>query len=100
MKTTKIGWSARAERNLLQIERFIAQDAPRTAQSFIKRLRKSVNRLRRFPESGWIVEEAGNPSILEIVFKSYRIIYHYDHFEVVILAVLHGSQLLNQDSLL
>jgi toxin ParE1/3/4 len=67
--------------------------------SFIKRLRKSVDRLRLFPESGWVVEEYDNPRIREIVFGHFRIIYEYDGKQVVILKVIRGDRLLRKEGL-
>ena len=99
MKRTKLRWSARAERNLHGIRSYIAQDDPETADSFLSRLRRAVSRLRRFPESGWVVAEFNLPDVREIVFQSYRVVYRYDGERVVILTVFHGAYLLRHDVL-
>lgn len=45
------------------------------------------------------MEEWDNPSIREIVFKNYRIIYHYDGETVVVLTVVHGSRMIGKVNL-
>ena len=54
---------------LRAIRDHIASDAPATAVAFVRRLRKSVGRLREFPLSGQVVPEVGEDSIREILFK-------------------------------
>jgi plasmid stabilization system protein ParE len=65
---------------------------PRTAKSYVSRLRKSVKLLRDFPELGSIVEEFSDPSLREIPFDVYRIIYHYGGGKVLILTVHPAAQ--------
>src|SRR5438552_114888 len=99
MRKKKIKWFEHAKSNLREIRRFIAKDSPKTARDFTKRLRESANRLKMFPESGWIVEEFELPFIKEILFGNYRIIYRYQGRIVEILAIRHGAQRLGWDIL-
>ena len=92
MKRAKIIWSPDADNDLIHEGKRIALDKPRAAVSFIARLRKSVNRLRAFPESGWMLEDVPVSDYREIVFRGYRIIYHYDGKAVNILKVIHSSR--------
>src|SRR5580658_9878935 len=92
-KKTNVKWMPRAEKNLKEVrERITEAGFPKTAKSFVSRLRRSAGRLRNFPEIGWIVEEFGIPSIREIVFEGYRIIYEFDGVKVAILNVHHSSR--------
>jgi toxin ParE1/3/4 len=88
-------WSTQSQDDLREIRRFIARDAPDTATAYIRRLRKSVNRLRSFPESGVVVTEAANPGIREIYFGQYRIIYEITSARIEILTIYHSSRLLD-----
>src|SRR5207302_9971653 len=97
MRKKIVVWSQKAKDNLLEIRRLIAQDSPKTAQKFIKRLKASTIRLGLFPESGWIVEEFDIPIIREILFGDYRIVYRYDGTRIEILKVHHGAQRLGKD---
>src|ERR1700682_6190586 len=99
MRKRKITWFDQAERDLQQTRKVIAQDSPKTARRFIKRLRESVNRLRMFPQSGWVVEELDLSYIREILFGNYRIIYEYYGYGIGILAVRHAAQRLGKDVL-
>ena len=92
----KIVWSIQSQNDLREIRNFIARDAPETAIAYIRRLRGSVSRLRTFPESGNVVEEAGNSKIREIYFGPYRIIYKLSPNQVEILAVFHSARLLDE----
>ena len=52
--------------------------------------------MRRFPEMGWIVEELGDPTIREIVFDRYRILYRYAK-QVEVLRIWPGAKPLTPD---
>src|SRR5262245_50376763 len=96
-RKAKLVWIEQAEGDLLEIRAHIAKDQPPTAARFVKRLRKSVDRLRYFPEMGWVIAEAKMPTIREIVFGDVRIVYHYAGDRVTILTVRHGARLLHWD---
>jgi len=70
-KKTRVGWSAEALEDLKRLQRNVADEgAPRTAKSFVRRLRKyASDRLRDFPQSGAVVEEYNDPSVRDICFK-------------------------------
>lgn len=57
----------------------------------------AVRRLRKFPESGWVVEEIGDPRIREIVYGAFRIIYRYADYNIHVLAVRRGARLLDPE---
>ena len=90
-----IVWSTQSQDDLREIRRFIARDAPDTATAYIRRLRKSVNRLQSFPEAGVVVTEAANLRIREIYFGQYRIIYEITSARIEILTVYHSARLLD-----
>lgn len=98
-KKVRIVWTRQAQDDLREIKRFIARDAPRTAQAFIRRLKASVDRLKLFPESGSMVQEVGNPEIREIIQGNYRIIYRVQRKMVEILTVFHSARLLRESDL-
>src|SRR5262249_22969956 len=85
-------WSRLAQEDLKRLRKWIAnRGAPRTARSFVSRLRRYVETLRDFPEIGAVVEEFNNPAFREIVFQDQRIFYHYDGAMIKVLTVFHGS---------
>ena len=91
-KKARLRMSDRAENDLDRLQRKIAAlGAPRTAKSFVSRLRKYASRLREFPESGAVVEEFNDPGVREINFRGQRILYRYDGVWVEIITVFHGS---------
>jgi toxin ParE1/3/4 len=92
MARTRIGWTERAEESRKQIREWIEKDAPRTAAAFEKRLMARINRLRRFPYMGSVLEEFADLGIHEFYFKSYRIVYRVNLPVIEILLVQHGSK--------
>ena len=81
-----------AQDDLKRLRKWIlTAGAPRTATSFVSRLRKYVARLRDFPESGAVVEDYYDPAFREIIFQDQRVIYRFDGATVLILTVFHGS---------
>lgn len=70
----RIYWTQQAQGDLRAIRSHIARDAPATASTYVRRLRKSVGRLREFPFSGQTVPEFGRDEIREILQGNYRLI--------------------------
>jgi addiction module RelE/StbE family toxin len=92
---TKIYWTQLAQEDLRSIKSHIARDAPATASAYIRRLKKSVNRLKDMPYSGQVVPEIGNEEIREILLGNYRLIYRARNGRIDILTVFHGARLLD-----
>jgi plasmid stabilization system protein ParE len=69
------------------------------AEKFVRNLRKAAGRLRRFPLSGWMVEEWQDPNIREILYGNYRIIHRVRDNVVQVMIVIHGARLLDEDPL-
>jgi toxin ParE1/3/4 len=88
----KVIWSRRALLDVEHIRDYIAQDSPAYAQPFIERLLHTTRHLPRFPHSGRPMPEANNPSIREVLYQGYRIIYHLGSDTIEIVMVVHGSR--------
>jgi plasmid stabilization system protein ParE len=67
-------WSDLARLDLRDLHRRIAKTAPKGARVYLQKLKAEASRLRRAPESGWIVEEINEPDIREIVYDRYRVL--------------------------
>jgi plasmid stabilization system protein ParE len=61
--------------DLEAIVRYIAADSPDRARDFGNILVDRALFVGRFPESGRIVPEVGDPTVREVVHGSYRIVY-------------------------
>ena len=51
-----------------------------------------INSLKQFPMFGRNVPEYSDPSLREIIYKNYRIIYLVKHKHLEIISVIHGSR--------
>ncbi len=92
----RVIWSPQALEEIEDIRRFIARDAPRTAQRFVQRIFQAVDRLEHFPLAGGMVPELRRADLREIRLKKYRIIYRVCEQELVEIATVHhGSRLLD-----
>jgi plasmid stabilization system protein ParE len=83
-----------ARRDLRDIVRYISLDSPERALAFGQLLISSTKRLSEFPEMGRIVPEFGDPSLREIVVRSYRVIYRVNHADcrVDVARFWHGAR--------
>lgn len=72
-------WSPVSRDDLHDLVRYIARDSPQRAQAFAFRLMAHVDTLQEQPEVGRIVPEHHEPSIREMIFAPYRIVYRVDH---------------------
>lgn len=92
-----INWTDAALDDLDAIFDLIAKDAPPFAQSFVQTIMQSVDRLKRFPESGRKIPEAEDDTLREVIFQGYRIMYWIiSEQRIDIIAVMHGSRDLSQ----
>jgi addiction module RelE/StbE family toxin len=93
-----IRWTESARADLRAIHAYIARDSRVYAKRMVERLRKAVDRLRRFPGSGTLVPEWDRPELREIVVGNYRVIYRLKERCVEILTVIHAARHLPGDS--
>jgi len=90
----QVALSPSARRDLRDIVRYISDDSPDRALAFARFLVSSTKRLAGFPELGRVVPEFADPSIREIVVRSYRVIYRVDHGDcrVDVARFWHGAR--------
>ena len=93
---SRLYWTRQAREDLRAIRAHIARDAPATATAYVRKIRASVERLRQFPFSGEVVPELGREDLREVVQGNYRLIYRVSEMRLDILAVYHGSRILDQ----
>lgn len=87
-----IVWTGPAVDSLQAIHDYIAHDNAFYAVLFVNRLIDAAESLDTFPERGREVPEAGDPTIRELLFQHYRLIYRFREGDVEILAVVHGAR--------
>jgi toxin ParE1/3/4 len=95
----KVNWTEHAVDRLDQIHDYIAEDKPSAASSLIEQLIDQTEKLDRFPQSGRVVPEFSDPTIREILFNEYRIVYKIrNDGNIDVLSVHESRRLLsNQD---
>ena len=91
----RLVWTLESRDDLLAIRDFIAKDAPKTAESFVDRITETAQRLKQFPLLGAVVPEMDDENIRELRCGPYRLIYRTKSKRIEILAVHHGSRLLD-----
>ncbi len=85
-------WQPRAGRHLAKIREYIRQFNPRAAAAMAEQIVKSVGAISEFPQIG----KAGRyPDTRELAVAGtpYIIVYRVKDSVVVVLAVLHGAQI-------
>ena len=90
----RLVWSPEAIEDIEAIAAYIERDSPHYARVVASRLVETAESIPDFPKIGRIVPEAGDPDLRERFVYSYRLIYRLDQQRVLILAVIHGSRLL------
>jgi plasmid stabilization system protein ParE len=73
---------------------FIAEDAASYARIFACEINSLVRGIPDFPQSGRIVPEYRNPNLREKIYGEYRIVYRISSGLIEIVAICHGSRLL------
>ncbi len=93
----QVVWSPRAIEDVDAIASFIAKDSPSYAAAVVRKILDTTANLDKFPRSGRVVPELGNPDIREKLAYSYRIIYRVEAETIIIAAVIHGKRLLESE---
>lgn len=95
----EVRWTPQAAEDLEAATDFIARDSRHYASLFAINLLKAVERLGYFPESGRIVPERNDPTIREVVFGNYRIVYRCRLTTVELLTIHHAARPLDLSKL-
>ena len=90
----KIIWSPRAASNLEEICDYISKDSEYYAALFAKRVVNVIKKIPGFPKSGRIVPEYNDENLREKIYGNYRIVYRIKSEAIEIVAICHGSRLL------
>jgi addiction module RelE/StbE family toxin len=92
----KLVFTPQANQDFLEIVRFISKDKPGAAQSRVRALRKSIEKLSKSPHLGRIVPEHSDETIRELIKGQYRIVYKIDiqNKTIVVLTFSHSMRLL------
>ncbi len=89
-----IKWSPRAASQLENICEYISKDSNYYAGVFAKKIVKIIKDIPNFPEAGRIVPEYRDKNLREKIHGSYRIIYRINRDNIEVVAICHGSRLL------
>ncbi len=93
--TYEVVWSEAAERDLIAIVQYIAEDSPARAFEILKKIRRKASRLRTFPDRGRIVPELRQQGINqyhELILPPWRVIYRISTKRVYVLTVLDSRR--------
>jgi len=88
----KLVWTEPALADIESIRDYIRRDSEFYAGRFVNRVIETAESLVELPARGRLVPEANDPSIRELLFQNYRIMYRTESARIVILAVVHGAR--------
>jgi addiction module RelE/StbE family toxin len=90
-------WAESALADLDALAAYIALDSAHYAAATVDRIVACVEHLATFPLSGRVVPEYENPTIREVFWRHYRIVYHVEGEIVTVLAVVRGARQIDLD---
>ena len=83
--------TAEAERDLRTIGRWIAQDNPQRAITFVRELRRACLRLKEFPEKHPLLARQSTSGLRRQVHGNYLIFYRIGIDGIEVIHILHGA---------
>ena len=89
-----LAWSPEAIEDIESIASYIERDSLWYAKVVASRIIEMAESIPEYSEIGRIVPEIGDVTIRERFVFSYRIIYRVETERVLVIAVIHGSRLL------
>ena len=93
--TYKVHWADVAEKDLIGIIEYIAEDSLTNAISVFEKIKKKASSLNQFPQRGRIVPELKDQGIIlyrELIVTPWRIIYRISGKKVYVLTVVDSRQ--------
>jgi len=90
----EVRWSPEATEDLEAIADYIARDSEYYAQAVVTELLSVSRSVGEFPIIGRMVPEIGDENIRERFVYSYRLVYRVESTRILIVAVIHGTRLL------
>ena len=90
----EVRWTHESLDRLIEIEAFISNDSPERARHFINSPIERGESIAENLHMGRMVPETANPTIRELIFKDYRIVYRLLNDRIEILTVFEGHRLL------
>ena len=94
-KKYEVIWSNTAEKDLIDIVEYIAEDSPANALKIFRNIKQKASNLYTFPERSRIVPELNDQGILqyrELIISPWRVIYRVLEKKVYVLSVLDSRQ--------
>jgi plasmid stabilization system protein ParE len=85
----QVVWSARAQRNVIEIEEFVAGDKPIAAERLASRLKGAAAKLSEYPDRGRLTR-TGIRELAHV--HPYVIRYRHDRGAVIILEIRHAAR--------
>lgn len=94
-KKFNVIWANVAEKDLINIIEYIAEDSPQNAINILTKIRKQASGLYTMPERGRIVPELYDQGILlyrELIIEPWRLIYRIADQEIYVLSVIDSRR--------
>jgi plasmid stabilization system protein ParE len=89
---TGITWSEPALEDMKALRGWIGRDSKPLADRVVERIFDAIEQVIPFPRIGRVVSEVGDESVRELLFRTFRIVYHAGADGIVVLGVLHGGR--------
>lgn len=89
-----LAWSPEAIEDIESIVSFIERDSLWYAKVVASKIVETAETIPDYPQIGRVVPEIGDEAIRERFVFSYRVIYRIEDGRVLVVAIIHGSRLL------
>jgi toxin ParE1/3/4 len=87
----KVRFTPSARTQFLSVVAYIHRDNSAAAETFYRKAKKDLSRLRKFPRSGRVLPEFPDLPFREVIVAPYRFFYRIKDNTVWIVAVWHGA---------
>jgi len=88
----KIIWTDLAWSDLEEAADYIAKDSPCYAAAFVQEVRDAARSLSLLSKRGRLVPEFNDPTIRELLVRSYHLVYRVTEQTVYVIGFIHGAR--------
>lgn len=85
-------WTEHAVEDLSTIAEYISLSSPIAAEQLVERVKRQLEQISAYPESGRMVPEVGASDIRELQVKPYRVIYRVLIDQIEVISIVHGRR--------
>ena len=87
-----VNYSGVSVKDLNDIQTFLNNKSVAYAKHIVEGLKNAIANLKKFPEMGWQIFTEQHKDLRQILFHTYRIVYHYQPNTITVVTIQYQTR--------